>query len=206
MVRTKKATARGTAGRASKPKARKAADYDSDAGSVEDGPSSKKQKTAPSRDMQIDDEGKEYWEISGKRRLQISDYDGNTFIAIREFYEKDGKTLPGKKGISMSVEQYAAVVELLPQIEGVLKGRGVEVPRPKYGEGAVQAPKEEVEDEDAGDGQEDEREDGMDDEKEDGHEVEEDGNDVEESKSEGRLDRFKMTSKEEKDEYEGDEE
>lgn len=36
-------------------------------------------------------------QISRTRRIQISEFKGNTMIAIREFYEKDGKMLPGKK-------------------------------------------------------------------------------------------------------------
>jgi hypothetical protein len=60
-----------------------------------------------------------------------------SMINIREFYEKDGKSLPGKKGIALSIEQYAAVVTLLPEIEEVLKGKGIEVPRPEYGGKAV---------------------------------------------------------------------
>jgi hypothetical protein len=36
-------------------------------------------------------------QISGKRRLQISEFKGNTMVSIREFYEKDGQMLPGKK-------------------------------------------------------------------------------------------------------------
>ena len=62
--------------------------------------------------------------------MRVTDFKGNTFVNIREFYEKDGKALPGKKGIAMSIEQYAAFVELMPEIEGVLKGKGIDVPRP----------------------------------------------------------------------------
>jgi hypothetical protein len=38
------------------------------------------------------------------------------------------------QGISMSLEQYSALIGILPQIENALKMRGEDVPRPKYGE------------------------------------------------------------------------
>ena len=82
--------------------------YDSDDGFVEDGRKSKKPKNEPkprNAEMQKDSEGNQYWEVSaclcgclrsttdgkqlsGKRRVQISDFKGNTMIGIREFYEK----------------------------------------------------------------------------------------------------------------------
>ena len=36
------------------------------------------------------------------------------------------------QGISLSIDQYTALVELLPKIETALAARGVEVPRPEY--------------------------------------------------------------------------
>jgi len=36
-------------------------------------------------------------QISRTRRVQLSTFKGNTMVNIREFYEKDGKVLPGKK-------------------------------------------------------------------------------------------------------------
>lgn len=44
-----------------------------------------------------DNEGNPYWEISTQRRVTISKFKGQTFVNIREFYEKDGQDLPGKK-------------------------------------------------------------------------------------------------------------
>ncbi|KAI7184933.1 hypothetical protein KC363_g7434 [Hortaea werneckii] len=107
---------------------------------VEDAPQNKKRrggaKAQAHTEMHKDDDGNEFWEISGKRRVQVSTFKGSIFVGIREFYEKDGKMLPGKKGISLSVDQYNAVVEIMPQIEQVLKNKNVEVARPDYDKGA----------------------------------------------------------------------
>ena len=63
-------------------------------------------------------------------------------VSIREYYEKDGTWLPGKKGISLTLEQWNALVGMLPGIERELKRGGVDDPvRPAYsdndGDGGV---------------------------------------------------------------------
>jgi hypothetical protein len=104
----------------------------------EDAPASKKRKSEPkqkkalSSEAQKDDDGNDFWELSGKRRATISEFKKITFVNIREYYEKDGKTLPGKKGISLTMEQFTALLGVLPDIERALKSKGVEVPRPQY--------------------------------------------------------------------------
>ncbi|KAL1310777.1 hypothetical protein AAFC00_001024 [Neodothiora populina] len=111
-------------------------EYGSDDGFVEDAPKSKKPKVtkaAPSKDLQKDAEGNEYWELSAKRRVTLSTYNNAHLVNIREYYEKDGKSLPGKKGISLSVEQFNAIIELLPQLEACLKDKGEDIARPDYG-------------------------------------------------------------------------
>lgn len=52
---------------------------------------------AISEGTQTDDNGDSFWEISKARRVVLSDFKGKKMISIREYYEKDGKSLPGKK-------------------------------------------------------------------------------------------------------------
>lgn len=84
---------------------------------------------APSRDK----ENNLYWEISKARRVTVSEFKGKQMISVREYYEKDGDWLPGKKGISMTLEQYAGLISVLPGVEKELRRSGVQdVPRPDY--------------------------------------------------------------------------
>ncbi|KAF4967499.1 hypothetical protein FSARC_4963 [Fusarium sarcochroum] len=74
-----------------------------------------------------DDEGNPFWELSNKRRVGVSDFSKKTFVNIREYYDKDGKTLPGKKGISLSIEQYNALLKAIPRINATLRSKGLVV-------------------------------------------------------------------------------
>ncbi|KAH7326100.1 transcriptional Coactivator p15-domain-containing protein [Stachybotrys elegans] len=78
-----------------------------------------------------DDDGNPFWELSNKRRVGVSQFKNTCFVNIREYYEKDGKTLPGKKGISLSVEQYAALLKCVPSINAALRDKGHSVDEPE---------------------------------------------------------------------------
>ncbi|KAJ5485333.1 RNA polymerase II transcriptional coactivator KELP [Penicillium diatomitis] len=83
-----------------------------------------------------DSNGDQYWEISKMRRVTVSEFRGKTMVSVREYYEKDGQELPGKKGISMPLEQFSALIKLLPEIEQVVQKQGSSLPRPVYSGGA----------------------------------------------------------------------
>ncbi|KAJ5122858.1 RNA polymerase II transcriptional coactivator KELP [Penicillium atrosanguineum] len=80
----------------------------------------------------VDTNGDRYWEISKMRRVTISSFRGKNMVNVREYYEKDGQELPGKKGISMPMDQFSALIKLLPDIEQALKQQGESLPRPIY--------------------------------------------------------------------------
>ncbi|SPQ94081.1 Transcriptional coactivator p15 (PC4) C-terminal domain-containing protein [Plasmodiophora brassicae] len=46
------------------------------------------------------------FQISDKRRVSVRKWKKSLYVDIREYYEKNGETLPGSKGISLSVAQW----------------------------------------------------------------------------------------------------
>ncbi|KAF8584840.1 hypothetical protein K439DRAFT_1389081 [Ramaria rubella] len=58
-------------------------------------------------------DGEQYIELSQYRRVTVRRYSGRMLIDLREFYEKDGVKNPGKKGISLTLEQARTPSHLL---------------------------------------------------------------------------------------------
>ena len=54
------------------------------------------------------EKGDSYFELTSKRRITVTNFRGAHKVDIREFYEKDGKMLPGKRGIQLDIEQVRA--------------------------------------------------------------------------------------------------
>ncbi|KAF2263952.1 PC4-domain-containing protein [Lojkania enalia] len=133
---------------------------------------SKRAKTAEEEDdgqplvpkLETDSEGNSYVALkaNGMRRVTVSDFKGKTLVSIREYWTNDAdEVLPGKKGISLSMDQYNTLIAAAPLIESVLTKKGEEAARPEYdGQTAEVAEqnRDEEEADPAANGQEDEDE------------------------------------------------
>lgn len=75
-----------------------------------------------------DAEGNSFWPISSTRRVVVSEFKGKSMVSIREYYkDSNGDLKPGKKGISLPLEQWNAVLKVVPHVNGELAAHGHEV-------------------------------------------------------------------------------
>ncbi|GAB1313856.1 hypothetical protein MFIFM68171_04066 [Madurella fahalii] len=78
-----------------------------------------------------DAEGNAYWEIGNNRRVGSSQFKGTTLVNIREYYTApDGDLRPGKKGISLPLDQYKALLKIIPELNEQLRSQGHAVDDP----------------------------------------------------------------------------
>ncbi|KAL3424378.1 transcriptional Coactivator p15 [Phlyctema vagabunda] len=105
-----------------------------DEGSSKNAPKSKKPKKEATKSSggsgAKDDDGNPFWQLStgrNQRRVGISEFKKVQMVNIREYYEKDSKYLPGKKGISLNIDQYNELLKAIPKINASLRSMGVEI-------------------------------------------------------------------------------
>ncbi|CAN8106398.1 unnamed protein product [Discula destructiva] len=102
-------------------------------------------------DTAVDADGNVFWELANSkhRRVTINKYGGKWLVNIREYYEdKSGEMKPGKKGISLSLEQYQSLVGFIPSINKQLRKNGVVLDGDVVDEGEEEDDEDEDEDED----------------------------------------------------------
>ncbi|KAL5572126.1 hypothetical protein UlMin_021723 [Ulmus minor] len=68
-----------------------------------------------------DGDGRLICKLSRSRNVVIHGFNGKTLVSIRDFFEKDGKQLPSRKGISLSVEEWSAFSKCVPAIQETIR-------------------------------------------------------------------------------------
>ncbi|GJQ14977.1 hypothetical protein GpartN1_g6768.t1 [Galdieria partita] len=71
-----------------------------------------------------DSDGYPYFELSKTRRVTVRKFSGKVLVDIREFYNNGETLAPGRKGISLSIEQYERLKSHLADIDEAIQ-RGV---------------------------------------------------------------------------------
>jgi hypothetical protein len=70
---------------------------------------------------QLNDEGEYIFELTSKRRVTVRKFKGKVLVDIREFWEPEpGKLAPGKKGISLSLDQWKMLKEMMGDVDGAI--------------------------------------------------------------------------------------
>uniref|UniRef100_A0A8D8T4U5 RNA polymerase II transcriptional coactivator n=1 Tax=Cacopsylla melanoneura TaxID=428564 RepID=A0A8D8T4U5_9HEMI len=106
-------------------KKRKASTSDSDSGPDDRGPA-KKQLPADTKKAKGNDNGASKsgpggsWCIEGMRFLKVDEFRGKPLVSIREYYEKNGELLPGKKGISLSASQWRKLMTMQDNVNAAV--------------------------------------------------------------------------------------
>jgi hypothetical protein len=59
--------------------------------------------------------------LSKMRFVSVSEFRGKPLVNIREYYESNGKILPGKKGISLAIDQWEQLKKFIPKLDEAIK-------------------------------------------------------------------------------------
>lgn len=112
------------------PKNKKAAESssDSDSGPDDRTPAKKskpasKSEPAKGESTKAKDGEPEFWTLEKMRRVRINEFRGRKMVDIREYYEKGGEVLPGKKGICLSALQWNKLMEYKDEITEAIKNQ-----------------------------------------------------------------------------------
>ena len=74
--------------------------------------------------LKTNDQGETYFDLSPDRRFTVCKWRGNVRLDIREFYEKNGEILPGKKGLSLTMEQFNIIKDFIQDgtVDDIIRG------------------------------------------------------------------------------------
>ncbi|KAL0050327.1 hypothetical protein WJX82_009110 [Trebouxia sp. C0006] len=62
-------------------------------------------------------------QLSAMRKADVSPFKGVVYVSIREYYEKDGQQMPGKKGINLPPDQFHKLLEAQASVTEALEAQ-----------------------------------------------------------------------------------
>lgn len=65
--------------------------------------------------------GELMFQLARMRYATVSEFRGKVLVSIREYYEKDGDLRPGKKGISLTMEQWNSLKDHIDDIDEAVR-------------------------------------------------------------------------------------
>eukprot|EP00123_Amoebidium_parasiticum_P022067 comp7892_c0_seq1/m.3470 comp7892_c0_seq1/g.3470 ORF comp7892_c0_seq1/g.3470 comp7892_c0_seq1/m.3470 type:complete len:115 (-) comp7892_c0_seq1:248-592(-) len=97
-------------------------DEEEGSGSGSDTKQEKKAKKAkPAAKSEKKEENEDFIDLGRNRRVTVRKFHGKVLIDIREYYDAGGEMKPGKKGISLSTEQWDKIKALAGDIDKAIK-------------------------------------------------------------------------------------
>ena len=62
-------------------------------------------------------DGESFWVLGNNKRATINTFKNQTYVNLREYYEKDGETLATKKGITLNQSQWEEFKKIIEDID-----------------------------------------------------------------------------------------
>ncbi|KAA8496792.1 putative RNA polymerase II transcriptional coactivator [Porphyridium purpureum] len=87
----------------------------------DEGPAVSARATERPQKMKRNEQGELFLDLGSKKRLTVRVFQNRVGIDIREYYEKDGKQLPGKKGIWLTEEQFHKILTNQDEVKTTAK-------------------------------------------------------------------------------------
>ena len=84
-------------------------------------PGTKQEEKKLSNEIREDTGDEIRFTLGEKKKISVGRYKKQVLVNIREFYDKNGASLPTKKGCAFSVETWETLKDLIPDIDQVIK-------------------------------------------------------------------------------------
>ncbi|CAD8044583.1 unnamed protein product [Paramecium primaurelia] len=63
------------------------------------------------------EDGQYFFELTSLKKVSVSKFKGNVMISIREYFNKDGQSLPTKKGITLQLDNWEKFKQYIAEID-----------------------------------------------------------------------------------------